>query len=184
MDTPNPHGLATLAFAGVIATQFRRKPPYDVAIAGLPQETLNTLKDRYFPNAAFELDAQTPEQQALIRTGEFGDLLKLLLDNATEDNDETRWVAHAVATAGMAGNRLWQDMGLPDSSVLTELMTSYFHPLASRNTGNMNWKRFFYRAQCEQKELNLCSVSSCSTCSDQPECPGSENSDSKITFVR
>jgi nitrogen fixation protein NifQ len=83
-----------------------------------------------------------------------------------------------VATASMADNHLWQDMGLPNRATLSGLMTRYFTSLAARNTGDMKWKKFFYRQLCEREGLSICRSPSCNVCCDYQHCFGSEESTS------
>ena len=37
----------------------------------------------------------------------------------------------------------------------------HFFPIASRNTKNMQWKRFFYRMMCEDDGFVMCSTPVC-----------------------
>ena len=53
------------------------------------------------------------------------------------------WLAHAIATAAMCENHLWQDKGLPNRKVLAALMQKYFPSLAALNNKDMKWKKFF-----------------------------------------
>jgi nitrogen fixation protein NifQ len=72
---------------------------------------LACLRERYFPGASgFPSDAAVC---AALPDGEIEDLLALLLEHRSDDSDETRWLAHAVAVACAGDNHLWQDMGLP-----------------------------------------------------------------------
>lgn len=107
--------------------------------------------------------------------GEFDDLLALLLDHRTVDSAEARELAYAIARACMGANHLWQDMGLADRGVLSGLMTQHFTSLARRNTGDMKWKKFFYRQLCERAGLVICRSPSCGACADYPQCFGPEN---------
>ncbi len=167
-----PNAAVTLALAGVIAQAACRLPPYDVPIAGLDAIALSALRKRIFPNLLFSL---MPDQRTeAARCDEFDDLLELLLDHRTVDDDESRWLAHAVATASMGTNHLWQDMGLADRGALSWLMTHHFSALAMRNTGDMKWKKFFYRQLCERASLFICRSPSCGVCTDYAQCFGPE----------
>lgn len=167
----NPDDVATLAFAGVIATRSMRKPPYDVPIAGLDESGLAVLRERYFPGANLEFfSVPTITEVAANRFDEFDDLLGLLLAGRAFDNEESRWVAHAVATASMADNHLWQDMGLPNRAALSELLTRYFTPLAQLNVNDMKWKKFFYRQLCDRSGISICRAPSCAVCGDYQHC--------------
>jgi hypothetical protein len=52
-----------------------------------------------------------------------------------------KWLAHAVATAAMAGNHLWQELGLPSWRELSLLMQIHFSSLKELNAGDMKWKK-------------------------------------------
>ncbi|MCH2242435.1 MAG: nitrogen fixation protein NifQ, partial [Aquabacterium sp.] len=88
--------------------------------------------------------------------------------------DDARWAAHAVATASLGDDHLWQDLGLPSRAVLGELMQRCFPTLAARNTRDMKWKKFLYKQLCEREGLFICKAPSCQACSDQPLCFGPE----------
>lgn len=121
--------------------------------------------------------------QVLMRAGtsapafpdEFDDLVELLLDHRRDDRDETRWLACAIATACFGEAHLWQDMGLSDRGALSRLLSRYFPSLYAKNTGNMKWKKFFYKQLCERMGLSLCKAPSCSACSDYSRCFGPES---------
>jgi nitrogen fixation protein NifQ len=106
---------------------------------------------------------------------EFDDLVALLMDYRGDDSDATRDLAVFIATACMGDNHLWQDMGLPNRAVLSELMQTRFPGLAARNTGNMKWKKFFYKQLCERAEIFICKSPSCAACVDYDKCFGPED---------
>lgn len=168
-----PDDAVALALAGVIAQAPCRLRPYNTAIAGLDQAALNALRERFFPALPFSLLADRRAAGAGA-ADEFDDLVALLLDHRSFDDDETRWLAHAVATASMGANHLWQDMGLPGRAALSWLMNHHFTSLAERNKGDMKWKKFFYRQLCERAELFVCRSPSCGVCSDYAQCFGPE----------
>jgi nitrogen fixation protein NifQ len=105
---------------------------------------------------------------------EFPDLLGLLLEHRGRADESHRLVAHLVATACMANDHLWQDMGLPDRAALSRLLAEHFPALAARNTGNMKWKKFFYKQLCERQGVHACRSPSCAACLDYERCFGSE----------
>lgn len=109
------------------------------------------------------------------RMDELDDLIQLLLDHGCEDIDETRDVAVFVATACMGDSHLWQDMGLPNRTALSNLMQTFFPALAAKNTGDMKWKKFFYKQLCERAEIFICKSPSCGVCIDYDRCFGPED---------
>ena len=164
-----------MAFAGVIATRSMRKAPYDVPIAGLGENQLAALRGAYFPEAGPEhFSVLTAPKMTADRFDEFDDLLGLLLSGRTSDDEASRWMAHAVATASMSDNHLWQDMGLPNRAALSELLKQYFMPLAQLNVNDMKWKKFFYRQLCDRSGISICRAPSCAVCDDYRHCFGPE----------
>lgn len=171
----HPDHVVTLAFAGVIALAPQRAAPYDVAIAGLDGAALAGLRQCYFPELAFPLEADAGLAQAAARLDEFGDLVAMLLDHRSFQDEESVWLAHAIATACMGENHLWQDLGLPNRATLSWLMKHHFSSLAARNTNEMKWKKFFYRQLCERADLFVCKSPNCRDCSDYIGCFGAED---------
>jgi nitrogen fixation protein NifQ len=169
-----PDDPVTLAFAGVIALAPRRRAPYDVPIAGLDAAALAALKEHIFPHLPSAPPFAAPLLPAEPCLDEFDDLVGLLLEHRTRPDDQSRWLARAIATAAMADNHLWQDLGLPGRSQLSSLMQAHFTSLALRNSGDMKWKKFFYRQLCERAELTVCRSPSCGVCSDYQQCFGPE----------
>lgn len=176
---PDPADLATLAFAGVIAGAWAQRGVEVLPLLGVDAGETRRLLHRYFPGAAealgvpWELLANACSE--LNREDEIEDLLQLLLDHRTRDDEETRWLAHAVATACMGENHLWQDMGLPSRAVLSQLLERYLTALFWKNTGDMKWKKFFYRELCERAALVICKSPSCGICTDYRRCFGPED---------
>lgn len=164
----DPADIATLAFGGVL-THFR--------VMGLDAATQDRLLRRYFPGfsaaAANTDDSDCPALPA----DEFADLHALLMAHRSEDSEESQWLACMVATACLGNNHLWQDMGLPNRSMLSELLRRYFTTLHNKNTGDMKWKKFFYKQLCEQAEVQLCKAPSCKVCADYAACFGSEDAE-------
>ena len=170
----HPEHVVTLAFAGLIALAPQRPSPYDVPIAALDDAALAAIRERYFPDLQCPLKAYSGASRPPA-IDEFDDLLALLLEHRSADDQESTWLAHAVATACMGANHLWQDMGLPNRTALSWLIKHHFTSLAERNCGDMKWKRFFYRQLCEREGLLLCKSPNCGSCSDYAQCFGPED---------
>ena len=166
----HPDHVVTLAFAGVIALAPQRAAPYDVAIAGLDARSMAALRERYFPDLPFPFEPDAHCQEAAARIDEFDDLLALLLEHRSLLDQESHWLAHAVATACMGQNHLWQDLGLPNRATLSWLMKHHFSSLAASNTGDMKWKKFLYRQLCVRAELFVCKSPNCRACNDYAQC--------------
>lgn len=158
----------TLAFAGVIAQGLAlgQRP----LIRGLAESEFQSLLRDYFPGASLENGSGPVDG-----IDEFDDLLALLKEYRADDGKGCDWLAHAVATAAMRDNHLWQDMGLPNRQVLSQLMRDNFPGLAARNVGDMKWKKFFYRQLCERAGIMICKSPNCQVCSDHELCFGAED---------
>lgn len=169
----DPDDIATLAFGGVLA-RFR--------LMGLDAATQNRLLHRYFPGAdpATAMVAGAGAGCTALPADEFDDLRTLLMAHRSDAGEEGEWLACIVATACLGNNHLWQDMGLPSRDALSQLLQRHFTALFARNSGNMKWKKFFYKQLCERTGVNLCKAPSCSVCSDYARCFGSEDGPSLV----
>jgi nitrogen fixation protein NifQ len=108
----------------------------------------------------------------------------LLLANQSRETEESRWLAAMIARRSVEPQHLWEDLGLRDRTELSRLLNRHFAPLAERNTKNMRWKRFFYRALCEDDGLVMCSTPVCSRCGDFDLCFGDESGESLLASQR
>ena len=108
------------------------------------------------------------------RTDEYEDILRLLLDHRSKTGKATEVVAVWVAEACLGEDHLWQDMGLPSRKELSALLACHFRPLFEKNTGDMKWKKFFYKQICEREGFMLCKSPSCGECIDYNKCFGPE----------
>jgi nitrogen fixation protein NifQ len=163
----DPDDELTRAFAGVIgcALQAGQSP----LIRGLPQNDFQRLLDAYFPGAVLANGDLTGDTAPW---GELDDLLQLLMEFRREPSEALTWLSHAVASAALRDNHLWEDMGLPNRPFLSRLMTRDYPELAARNAGDMKWKKFFYRQLCERAEVPICKSPNCADCVDYPVCFG------------
>ncbi len=160
---------ATLALAGVIAAALGRgRRPL---IRGLSEDRFRALLDAHFAGLTLVNGSEAPAPGG----DEFADLLELLLEFRACPDEPGAWLAHAVATAAMGENHLWQDMGLPNRKVLSQLMKENFPALAAKNVGDMKWKKFFYRQLCERAEVPICKSPHCAECCDYGVCFGGED---------
>ena len=170
--------LTTLAFAGVIAQSIDagRRP----LIRSLSEDRFQHLLEVCFPG----LELVNGEAGAAdARLDEFDDLLSLLLEHRVEPSEERVWLCYAIASASMGDNHLWQDMGLPNRKVLSDLMAQNFPKLKEKNVGDMKWKKFFYRQLCERAEVPICKSPSCAICTDYKVCFAPEEGDAKLPSI-
>jgi NifQ. len=164
-----PDDPLTVAFAGTIARalESNRRP----LIRGLPEERFQRLLRACFPGIA--LQNGIPAEPTGI--DEFDDLLVLLQDHAARPDEAGDWLAHCIASAAMADEHLWQDMGLPSRGALSSLLRDYFPALSAGNTRNMKWKKYLYRKLCERGGIPVCRAPRCADCSDYDQCFGPED---------
>lgn len=167
-----PEDPRTIAYAGTIsrAIETNRNP----LIRGLPEDDFQRLLRTCFPGIT--LQNGVPLQPA--GTDEFDDLLSLLRVHAVTPDEAGDWLAHCIASAAMAPEHLWQEMGLPNRATLSNLFSMYFPGLAADNTRNMKWKKYLYRKLCEREEITVCRAPHCDDCSDYAVCFGPESAHS------
>ncbi|MGJ4888003.1 nitrogen fixation protein NifQ [Bradyrhizobium sp. HKCCYLRH3099] len=153
--------------------------------AGLSTVELIALLAQLFPAAAIDstwlpingaAPAPDDDEIAMVRD--------LLAAQRSTDGDVSRWLAAMVARRAMEPNHLWEDLGLRERSELSRLLMRHFGPLASRNTRNMRWKRFFYRMLCEDDGFVMCTTPVCTQCNDFALCFGEESGESRMAERR
>jgi len=88
-----------------------------------------------------------------------------------------------IARRCLRPNHLWQDLGLANRGELSMLMQRHFPGLALRNSGDMKWKKFFYRMMCSSEQFRLCAAPVCSECDDFDACFGSEDGEALLARV-
>jgi nitrogen fixation protein NifQ len=153
------------------------------ARAGLAAADLVSLMAQWFPVAGGSGIAWfTPDKD--IDDDEVAMVRDLLLAHRSSEGDVGRWLAAMIARRAMEPNHLWEDLGLRDRSELTRLLSRHFAPIASRNTQNMRWKRFFYRALCESDGFVMCTTPVCTECRDFDLCFGDESGESRMAGRR
>lgn len=143
-------------------------------IRGLAESDFQRLLDIFFPGLRLENGETSPGLTDCV-DDEFADLVRLLLEYRALDDAAAEWLAYAVATAAMGQNHLWQDMGLPNRKLLSDMMATHFTELAARNIGDMKWKKFFYRQLCERAAVPICKAPHCAECVDYSVCFGHES---------
>lgn len=153
------------------------------ARAGLAGDELAALVTEYFPCARDRLtawckpaDCGEDDEIAMVRD--------LLLQQRSSEGDTGRWLAAMIARRAMESNHLWEDLGLRERGELSRMLSRHFGPLAARNTGNMRWKRFFYRMLCEDDGFVMCTTPVCTQCNDFDLCFGEESGESRMAERR
>lgn len=163
-----PDDLRTLAFAGTIASGVAVGA--EPVLRGIDEAEFQRLMRCCFPGMT--LTGGRCETHAAL--DEYDDLVALLMAYRVECSDVQTWLCHAVASAALHDNHLWQDMGLPSRAILSRLLTENFPQLAALNRGDMKWKKFFYRQLCERTGVLICKSPNCAVCTDYRVCFGPE----------
>ncbi|HVQ72601.1 MAG TPA: nitrogen fixation protein NifQ [Bradyrhizobium sp.] len=151
--------------------------------AGLAARDLANLMAHWFP-AACATGVAWHTQDTTAEDEEVAMVRDLLLAARSSEGDAGRFLAAMIARRAMEPNHLWEDLGLRDRSELTRLLGRHFGPLAARNTRNMRWKRFFYRALCESDGFVMCTTPVCTDCRDFDLCFGDESGESRMAERR
>jgi len=115
---------------------------------------------------------------------EEADLRAFLAEHGASGADEERWLAAILARRSLEPNHLWQDMGFHDRGELNTMFRRHFPSLVALNSGDMKWKKFFYRQLCEREGLMLCKSPNCEVCDDVEVCFGEEAGDPLSTLSR
>jgi nitrogen fixation protein NifQ len=170
-----PGEPAYRALAAVLESANAGRLPRFTQRLGLDEHEFRLMLDHCFPGAR---DAGwSPECDAQDRGPlpcEFPDLVALLLDSRSLEIPEARWSAHALACGCFGAGHLWHDMGLSGRNDVSQLLDKYFHPLYAANTGDMKWKKFFYRELCLKMDLHPCPEPACAQCDHHAQCYGTE----------
>lgn len=179
-DIADDHDFDRHVLASILAVALS-EPGALTERSGLSLGDVAGLARQWFPQL-FELallpglDAVDDDEAAMVRD--------LLLAHRSSEGDVGRWLATLVSRRAMESNHLWEDLGLRERPELTRLLTRHFEPLASANTKNMKWKRFFYRKLCEDDGIVMCSTPVCTRCQDFANCFGDESGESRMAARR
>ncbi|MBS1165468.1 MAG: nifQ [Proteobacteria bacterium] len=148
---------------------------------GLSPAEIGRLIGRHFPRYALAdlggLSPSAPSEEEML-------LADLLLAHRSGPEPVSGWLAVLIARRAMRPDHLWQDLGLNDRGELNRLLARHFQTLHAGNTGNMRWKKYFYRVLCEAEGFSLCAAPSCSVCSDFTDCFGAEDGLSRLAGLR
>lgn len=112
------------------------------------------------------------------------DLRAFLLDHRAAGTIEEEWLAAIVARRTLGPNHLWQDMGFANRRELNAMFRRHFPSLVALNSGDMKWKKFFYRQLCEREGLMLCKSPNCEVCDDFSACFSAEDGDPLSALAR
>lgn len=178
-DAFDSHVLAAILAAALAEAEVLGACPIDGL--GLSPAEVDRLLGIHFPGyAAIEFHHSAPsessEEEIL--------LVDLLLAHRSGPEPVATWLAILVARRAMRPDHLWQDLGLNDRGELNRLLARHFRTLHAGNTGNMRWKKYFYRVLCEAEGFSLCAAPSCAVCTDFSDCFGTEDGFSRLAGLR
>lgn len=163
-----------VTFAQILATHYLGggSMPHDL---GLEPDTFRQLLERHFPHVEIPNPAprSAPEWDPRL-VEEKDELVKLMVMYRAGRDASEIIMSRIVATACMANDHLWQDLGLWSRKDLSALMVRNFPGLAAKNDQDMKWKKFLYKQLCIQEGIYICRAPSCAQCSDYHNCFGSE----------
>lgn len=167
---------------GMILAQAAREARALTGVLGLRAGEVAALVRRYRPDALFLLDGLSDDagEDAI----EEGDLRALLLEHRAGRGVAEEWLAAIVARRSLAPNHLWQDMGFTNRRELNAFFRRHFPSLVELNSGDMKWKKFFYRQLCEREGMLLCKSPNCEVCDDFAACFETEEGDPLSTLAQ
>jgi nitrogen fixation protein NifQ len=105
---------------------------------------------------------------------------ELLARNRSRSTDVAEWLSCIIARRALEPNHLWEDLGLAARPDLSRLLSRNFAPLAEKNTRNMRWKKFLYRAMCEAEGFTMCPSPTCDSCSEFSICYSDDSGPSAL----
>lgn len=167
----------SIALAGVLAVSWAERGFGYLPLYGLDMLQTRRLLATHFPGAELHLPCAWDalgSPAAFEEALELSDLVDMLVEHRTVEDEDSTWLAHAIATACLGEDHLWQDMNLPSRLVLSDLLYGFFNGIAVRNRQDMKWKKFLYKQLCERAEIRICKAPSCGVCVDYKLCFGSE----------
>lgn len=141
---------------------------------GLSHKAFSAMLQRYLPQLNAGLFDGHGEMLDPARFDEHEDLRDLFLNHQTPGVEEAALMADILTAGCMGGDHLWQDMGFWSRSDLSAFIAHAFTPLATKNTHDMKWKKFFYKQLCNQEGIYTCRAPSCQVCADYRDCFGPE----------
>ena len=142
---------------------------------GLSRADYDALMNHHFPGYRCPVPPAAPGSADLLRREEVADLEALMTGHRAGLSPSEIWMATIVATACLASDHLWQDLGLWCRQDLSSLMQRNFPALAEKNVHNMKWKKFLYKQLCVAEGVYVCRAPSCEVCADYHNCFGPED---------
>ncbi|MDQ2104267.1 nitrogen fixation protein NifQ [Azospirillum isscasi] len=184
--TADGPALDRLLFARILGLAAQHPGVSITASLGLTRGALAELIRRHAAGFAYllpTLPANLPDDNGEDAIEE-EDLRAFLLDHRAAGTAEEEWLAAIVARRTLGPNHLWQDMGFANRRELNAMFRRHFPSLVALNSGDMKWKKFFYRQLCEREGLMLCKSPNCEVCDDFAACFSAEDGDPLSALAR
>ena len=181
-SVPDGPALDRLLFARILGLAAQHPGHAITASLGLTRGALAELIRRHAAGFAHLLPTLPDDsgEDAI----EEEDLRAFLLDHRAAGTAEEEWLAAIVARRTLGPNHLWQDMGFANRRELNAMFRRHFPSLVALNSGDMKWKKFFYRQLCAREGLMLCKSPNCDVCDDFAACFGAEDGDPLSALAR
>ncbi|GAA5160215.1 nitrogen fixation protein NifQ [Viridibacterium curvum] len=162
---PRPAYGVTLALAGMVERAWERHGMDYLPIAGLDGDATRAMFSVHFPGAQALIgrawqEMRVPSDFARSSEAEFvARLAQLLILHRTVEDEDSSWLAHAIATASIGGESLWQALHFASPGVFDDLMHSFFTSLAVCNRNGQDWKAFLFdRVEVEKARYKQVAV--------------------------
>ncbi|MCB2080907.1 MAG: nitrogen fixation protein NifQ, partial [Novosphingobium sp.] len=136
-DPFDRHVVSSILAIAAIEASVQARP--FIECVGLEAGELRSLCEQLRPGAQVPSGPgpQIDQQEQTLRD--------ILWMNSAEASVLELLISKMIARRSLRPNHLWQDLGLANRGELTALMERHFPRLASRNSQDMKWKKFFYR---------------------------------------
>lgn len=178
-----PQGMAdnTVFFQTIVQSQRLGQSclPYRLGLSDTDYEAFKVRYGDLAIDPADHWDAlpadDLRQELLMLRWQEAVDIVGLLVADCSGKDSSELWMAKIVAAGCLGGDHLWRDLGLRDRDSLSALLDLNFPALAACNSGDMKWKKFFYKQLCEQSGNYVCRAPSCQQCATYAVCFGPEN---------
>lgn len=151
---------------------------------GLSKQDYEQLVQAHFDNcfcdivadhAATAAERGTLRQSLLeMRLDEWSEVRSLLLGEKSDPNAVELALASIIAAGCLGSGHLWRDLGMASRTMLRDLLQHNFPQLVQRNSRDMRWKKFFYKALCDHNGGHVCRSPSCDLCVNFNDCFGPE----------
>jgi len=140
---------------------------------GLGEAGFEALLARHFPGLRWRPDSASKARE--MDLPEWEDLVRFLTAFADPEVAGSADMAQVLAAGCAGADHLWQDLGLPSRTELSQLIALNFPKLAEANNRDMKWKKFLYRELCQLEGIYVCRSPSCEVCHDYAVCFGPED---------